>query len=329
MPYAVALGCFDGVHRGHAALIAAAAREAAARGLDLLAWSLVRPTPDGFLCPPRSRRELLRSAGASDVFLAPFEQVRDLSPERFVREILRERFSAELALCGENFRFGAGARGDARTLRRLMREADGDALFLPLLRAPLLPSEREPLREGGDRAASPRERSPASPARASSLSTPGDNQDYTPISSSRARALLAAGDPAGAAALLGRHFTVAGNVARGRGIGRTLGVPTANLPFPQGLTVPRHGVYLARAVLEDGAELDAVCNLGVRPTVEERGDILLECHLLGFAGDLVGRRLRVELRDFLRPERRFPDLPSLRVAALADVQRAKEMTRLG
>lgn len=339
---AVVLGCFDGVHRGHAALLAAARKAARARSLPLTVWSMTgKPGEDaGLLCTEEARRALLLEAGADKVILAPFAGVRGLSCEEFVHNTLRGELGAVLVFCGENFRFGAGGTGSADTLCTLFSADGGETTVLPLLRQERLPGERLPreplpgerlpaerLSEGRSGIFSPSGGTDAPPVGISEGISkrkegcpPSDfPEDVPPISSTRIKALLRAGDPAGAAALLGRYFTVTGEVLHGRALGRTLGFPTANLRFPEVLVQPKRGVYFGHAILPSGERFAAVCNLGVRPTVEREGALLLECCLLSFDRSLYGEILRVEMREFLRPERAFSTKEALRAQVLADL----------
>ena len=301
----VALGCFDGVHAGHRALLLAAKAAAAERGLSFTVWSLTgKPGKGGaasrLLCSEAARERLLREEiGADRVILAPFCAVHALAPEKFVREILQAQLHAAFAVCGENFRFGKGGAGDASVLRALMQAQGGDAFVLPLLRESALRSV-EPM--------------------------PGSPIPVDPVvSSTRIRALLEAGDPAAAALLLGRPFFIEGEVCRGKALGRTLGFPTANLRFPDALVRPKRGVYFGRVTLQDGARYAAVCNLGMRPTVEDGYGLLLECCLLDFSGSLYGQQIRAELLHFLRPERRFASREELQAQVLADLETGKEL----
>src|SRR5581483_11935614 len=146
-----------------------------------------------------------------------------------------------------------------------------------------------------------------------------------PYSSSRARAFLAAGDPARAADILGRPFAIAGPVRHGDHRGRLLGFPTANLALGDHMR-PRAGVYAVRATTARGAALSGVANLGERPTVAGR-DFRLETHLFDFTGDLYGQRLEVALLSFIRPEMKFPDLDALKRQIAVDAAEARQ--RLG
>jgi riboflavin kinase/FMN adenylyltransferase len=151
--------------------------------------------------------------------------------------------------------------------------------------------------------------------------------DGLTVSSTKVREFLLEGNVEGAGLLLGRSHDVEALVERGAGRGRRLGFATANLR-PEGL-LPTLGVYAARARL-DGRTFDAVCNVGVKPTVEESGPVGLEAHLLGHDGsDLYGERVRVEFAARIRPERRFPSLDALRSQIAADVEAARDLLAPG
>jgi len=144
------------------------------------------------------------------------------------------------------------------------------------------------------------------------------------ISSTRIRRLLEGGNVAEANGLLGHPHFLSGVVVTGRQLGRTIGIPTANLTFPEGILVPKFGVY-ATKVTVDGREYPAVTNIGTRPTVNGHG-ITAECHLLDFEGDLYGRQITVAFYDFLRPEQKFASLEELKAQIAADI--AKIQNRL-
>ncbi|PCD01952.1 bifunctional riboflavin kinase/FMN adenylyltransferase [Sphingomonas spermidinifaciens] len=143
-----------------------------------------------------------------------------------------------------------------------------------------------------------------------------------PVSSSRIRQHLIAGEPGDAARLLTRPFTIRGEVEHGAKLGRQLGYPTANLRLGQYLR-PRYGIYAVRGTLPDGTILDGAANLGIRPTIEGEPVELLEPYFLDFTGDLYGRTIDVALIAFLRPEAKFDDLDALKVQMANDVEEAR------
>lgn len=147
------------------------------------------------------------------------------------------------------------------------------------------------------------------------------------VSSSEIRAALAAGDVETAAAMLGRPYSLTGEVIAGKKLGHLLGFPTANQRFPEARVVPRFGVYAVRAVI-DGHAYPGVANVGVRPTVENTENVNCETHLLRFDGDLYGKTIRVEFCRFLRPEKKFESPEALREAVMHNIEETAEYFRI-
>jgi riboflavin kinase/FMN adenylyltransferase len=286
---AVALGVFDGVHLGHRAILATAVAEARRHGLVALACTF-DPHPLEVLQPARAplpltslddRLALIAETGIHTTVVVSFT--------REVAAIEPEAFVREVlvsALKARDIVVGFN--------HRFGRGARGDAELLRVLGARL-----------GFRA------HVVAPLLV----------DRIPVSSSEVRAALQAGDVERAARMLGRPYSVEGEVVRGAGRGRTLGFPTANVKPDRPLPLPA-GVYACQARL--GSERHAaVLNLGVRPTFGET-ELLVEAHLLDFSGDLYGRRLRLEFLRRLREERKFADVEALRRQIALDVAAARE-----
>jgi riboflavin kinase/FMN adenylyltransferase len=271
---AVTIGNFDGVHRGHQALVGAAIAEArSASGTSVVLT--FDPHPSRVLSPERAplalmtleqKAEVLEGLGLDRLLVLPFtpELARE-SPGAFARSLLAETLGARAVVVGANFRFGRNRAGDVALLRQL-----GAGLgFEVRAVAPVL-------------------------------------EDGAPINSTRIREALARGAVESARVLLGRRFFVDGSVVPGVGRGRTLGIPTANLAVVNE-TIPGGGVYACWCRARDeppAPPLPAVVNVGRRPTFGGTS-VLVEAHLLDFDGDLYGRRLRVEFEARLREERRF------------------------
>jgi riboflavin kinase / FMN adenylyltransferase len=275
---AVAIGTFDGVHRGHRAVI----EQAKAAGLRS-AIVTFDPHPRAvlgyevqLLATFERRVELIRGLGPDDLLALEFTpELARLTPEAFAEAVLRP-LGARVVVAGEGFRFGAGRRGDLGLLRRLGFEARSVALV-------------------------------------------------DDISSSRIRELLRAGDVVGAARLLGRPAEVEGTVVAGDQRGGTLGFPTANLAVPTNLLVPGYGIYAGAASVRGTLYRTAV-SIGVNPHyggLERR----IEAFLLGFAGDLYGERLRVELWQRLRDERAFGSETELVEQIARDAEAARMASR--
>jgi riboflavin kinase/FMN adenylyltransferase len=286
---AVAVGNFDGVHRGHQALVAATLAEARARSLRCVALTF-DPHPAQVLQPDRAPRRLmtperkaehLAALGVQTLAVLPFTpELAAETPEGFAAKVLARGLRAGVTVVGEDFRFGKGRAGDVAELRRLGERLGFEVVSLP------------PVLEGG-----------------------------LPVSSTRVRESLEAGDVRTAAALLGRPYFVEGVVVRGDGRGRRLGIPTANLEVENEI-VPRGGVYAVRVRLEEGPPRPAVANLGLRPTFGA-GLPTLEAHLLDFDGSLYGQRLSVAFVDRLRDERRFPGPEALVAQIREDLAAAR------
>lgn len=295
VPSLVAIGNFDGVHRGHAAVLAAAASEALQGGVRprVLTFDphpaqvLGRGSMPVLTTSGRKVSLLLRASPELEVVVEPFTlELSRSSPEDFARDVLAERLQARVVIVGENFRFGRDRRGDLGLLRSVGRSLGFDAHALPLV------SDSEGL-----------------------------------FSSTRVRDALKRGDLEAAERCLGRPHSLSGRVVHGDGKGRSIGVPTANLDaVPEAL--PPYGVYACLVDQEDDsgegrALARGVLNIGVRPTRE--AGFSVEVHLLDFQGDLYDARLRVHLIEGIRDEKRFSSIEALTLQIHTDVSRAREL----
>lgn len=287
-PCVATIGNFDGVHRGHRAVLAALG-EAAARYQLPATVITFEPHPREYFAPERApgrltrlrdKLRLLAAAGAERVLCLRFDaRLAQQSAENFIAQLLVEALGVRYLMVGDDFRFGRGRRGDFSLLAAAAREYGYELARMPTVN------------HGGER-----------------------------VSSTRVREALAAGALDTAAELLGGRYRVTGRVARGEALGRELGWPTANLRFGR-WPPPMRGIYTV-AVHGLGAPRPAVASLGTRPTVHGR-ETLLETHLLDFQGDLYGRHIGVEFLAHQRDETRFDDLEALReqIARDADVAR--------
>ena len=288
---AVAIGVFDGVHRGHQAVLAAMVDASAGAGV-VPAVLTFDPHPLSVVEPQRAPRllttigqrvGLLGDLGVEVVAVAPFDdRVRLLAPEAFATELLVNGLGAVSVTVGSDFRFGNDRAGDAGTLEGL-----GESLGFGV----------------------------------SVVSLVGDDG---PVSSSRIRRLVADGEVAAAADALGRPHEVVGPVVPGDGRGRGIGVPTANLDLPPMLVVPGRGVYAVRASTDGVEWIPAVANIGVRPTFGGDAE-RLEVHLLDTDLDLYGRALRVRFIARIREERTFDGVESLVAQIRDDVETARSL----
>ncbi|MBQ7170691.1 MAG: riboflavin biosynthesis protein RibF [Clostridia bacterium] len=229
--FALALGCFDGVHKGHAALFDALLSRA--EGRIPAAWTFsdaeLSLKKAGRIFPTEEKLRLIGERGVPYAFLYRFSELADLSPETFVSEILVGECGCGLAVCGYDFTFGRGASGSAETLSRLLEPYGVPTVILP------------PVADGEG-----------------------------PISSHRVRLLLGEGRMEDAARLLGRPYFLSGTVEHGARLGRELGFPTINLSVPADAALPRRGVYVSLTEL-DGRSYRSVTNVGTRPTVSGAG----------------------------------------------------------
>lgn len=301
----VAIGVFDGVHRGHAALVRTAAKAAAEREARSVVVTF-DPHPTAVVAPHavpaqltsvERRIELLGALGVDAVCVLPFtEELSQLSPDYFVRHVLVEGLHATAVVVGENFRFGHKAAGDVERLAEL-----GEAFGFEVL----------PQTLSAD--AAPLDGSPAPPKEA--------------FSSTRVRRLLAEGDVAGAADVLGRDFGIEGTVVHGAGRGGTaLGFPTANIEWAPGTAIPADGVY-AGWFHHDSHRHAAAISVGTNPTFEGR-DRTVEAYLLDFDGDLYGERVRLDFTARLRGQVAFAGIEPLIKQIetdVADTRRALEL----
>ncbi|HEV7123616.1 MAG TPA: bifunctional riboflavin kinase/FAD synthetase [Rhodanobacter sp.] len=288
----IAVGAFDGLHRGHQGLLTRVVERAQELECDPVVVSF-EPLPRAFFSPapvPRlsSVRDKLRgfaSVGMRHALLLRFNRALTLmSAGDFVRRVLVERLAAREVWVGADFRFGHKRSGDVALLERMGAELGFAACTIPEIQL------------HGAR-----------------------------VSASRVRALLTAGEFAGAEPLLGRPFVIDGKVQRGNQLGRTLGYPTANIHLHRRVS-PVQGIFAVRVGLgESECSWPGVASLGVRPTVNQVSQPLLEVHLFDFEGDLYGRRMAVEFVAKLRDEQKFDGLEPLKAQMALDSTMAREV----
>lgn len=288
------VGNFDGVHRGHQALVAAVRRSAEAEGGASVVLTF-DPHPSRVLSPERApsalmtidqKAEILGGMGIERLAVLPFTTAfAAKSAADFAREVLSQAIGARAVIVGSSFRFGHGREGDPARLAEL-----GESLGFRVETVGPVP------------------------------------HDGAPISSTRIREALARGAVEAARDQLGRRFFLDGVVSHGDGRGRSIGFPTANVE-PENETVPGNGVYACwcRCLDEPASALrPAVVNIGRRPTFGG-GGVVVEAHLFDFDGDLYGRRLRLEMEHRLRDERVFPGVDALRAQIAADAAEARRL----
>ena len=273
----VALGNFDGFHRGHQAVARAAIDWAREEGRPALIATFdphpvrhFRPDLPPFRLTTLDQREaLFEAAGADAMLVFPFDaDLSRLTAEAFVTDRLVDRIGAAGVVTGEDFTFGANRGGTVGVLRRVGADHGLSARAVG------------PVEDGGE-----------------------------PVSSSRIRDALMAGDCLAATHLLTRPFTILGEVVHGDARGRTIGYPTANMALGS-YQRPRFGIYAVRARLPDGRVVPGAANVGIRPQFQPPVEGL-ETFLFDFDEDLYGQELAIEFHRFLRPEARFDDLDAL------------------
>ena len=291
----VAIGVFDGVHRGHQEILRQTVREARSQGLMPIALTF-DIHPSELFAPDRSppyiaslsqRSDLMQSygGGIETVAVARFDRAfAGLPPEQFVTDVLENRLGARHVLVGADFCYGKGRAGTVTTLLGA-GAANGFAVTVV-----------PPILLGGER-----------------------------VSSTQIRGLIAGGDLPAALTLLGHPFVVEGIVGQGKRLGRTLGYPTANLqPTQPRQLLPGNGVYAAYAYLEDGRAVRAAVSVGTNPTTDSDGGRKVEAFLLdGFDENLYGQSLGLDFREKLRGEEKFDSLEQLVAQMGRDVARAK------
>jgi len=288
----VTVGTFDGVHRGHWAVLQEIRRRAKAAGrrsvlvtFDPHPLRIVRPQHAPLLLTtPVEKKEILAESGLDyAVFISFTERLSRYEPRRFVEEILVQRLGVEELVIGYDHGFGRDRSGDAQTLRDIGAELG----FAVDVVAPI-------------------------------------ETDGEPVSSSRIRRAVSQGRMEEARACLGRPYSVRGVVVRGDGRGRHLGFPTANLQVDQAdKLIPAPGIYAVRGVLRSGTHAGAL-HLGPRPTFQGSPPTV-ELHLLDFDGDLYGAKVRVDFVARLRDVRPFDSAASLVEQMREDVEKAREI----
>ena len=282
----IALGFFDGVHLGHAALLRRTVEEAAARGVVPAVFTFEQVPKEvvtGIPCPlinsPEDRKDLMRRLyGIEEIIMVPFDhEMMTTAWDDFVTELLVKKHHAIHLVAGHDHRFGHKNQGSPELLAEKCAQLGLGCDIIPAVEI------------GG-----------------------------TTVSSTYIRRLVELGQIERANRFLGHPHVLTQQVRHGRRIGHTIGIPTVNLTVPPRVLVPGHGVYAARVCLPDGSTYMAVTNVGTRPTVANGTDITVESWLLDFDGDLYGQTLRVEFCRRIRDEIRFDSLEALKAQISAD-----------
>lgn len=288
----MALGNFDGVHRGHQRVIAAAAQAAREAGAPLGVISF-EPHPRRFHQPdaepfrllnPDQQARVLDAMGVELLYVLPYDaEMVAMTDEAFAAQVLAEGLGARHVTAGSDITFGNGRSGDPDALKRYGAAHGFDVTIV------------KPVGDG----------------------------ELEKFSSSEIRQALEAGRPERAAEILGRPFAIEGVVQRDRQLGRRLGFPTANVPMGD-YVLPKLGVYATRSLLADGRQVPGVANLGKNPTTGEVAP-RLEVWLFDFDEDIYGQTLETDLISFLRPEARFDSIETLVEQVQADARQARAL----
>ena len=287
----VAIGVFDGVHRGHQAILRAAANDAKRNHRPAMAFTFDRHPAEllaperapAYLTTPAQRNKFIAETGMDALIVARFtRELSELGPDAFLRDILKTQLGAEAIVEGEDFGFGRARAGTVDWLREVQSQYD----FTLHAIAPV-------------------------------------SWNGVPVRSTKIREMLKAGEPLAAEELLGHPYLLAGIVVGGQRLGRTLGYPTANLEPAIRQVVPADGVYAVRAILDDGRTFGGACSLGERPTIEGAGRSI-ETFLFDFNEDIYGRGMELQFVKRLRGEEKFNSLDALTAQMARDVEEAKE-----
>lgn len=289
-PCAIALGNFDGIHKGHQQVIQPIFK------YSNLTPSLVTfiPHPQEFftgikkqlLTPIPEKCILLEKLGIKQLILLPFDrELAHLSAEKFVEDILIKKINAKFISVGEDFCFGYQRQGNAKYLESLANKYN---VKVSITKQQNLTIKKENVR----------------------------------ISSSSIRHSLSNGKPELATEMLGREYQIIGKVIEGKKLGRKIGFPTANLEISSEKFLPKKGVYSVKVEVKNNhilSNLHGVMNIGTRPTIEGK-NISVEIHLLDWKGDLYNQILTVKLLTFIRPEQKFSSLDELKKQIKLDCQ---------
>ena len=291
----IALGFFDGVHRGHGALLRRTAEVACRLDATPAAFTFDRPpkevvtgTPVPLINSPQERQELMeRLYGIRQVIMAPFDHAMMTMPwQDFITELLVKRYGAVHLVAGHDYHFGYKNAGNPQLLQEKCRQLGLGCDIIPKV-----------------------------------------EYDGVTVSSTYIRQLVKAGQLERAAEFLGHRHCLSQTVSHGFHFGRTIGIPTINFTVPDHVLVPERGVYITRVYLPDGSSYAGVTNVGTRPTVSDSADVSIETFLLDFDGDLYGKRIRLEFCRRLREERKFETAQALKAEVEKNVAQARAYVR--
>lgn len=296
-PTAIALGNFDGIHQGHCSVLRSLIDDVNSSSQPHIYPSVVSFTPHPreyftgekrqLLTPIPQKAELLADLGIEQLILLPFDRhLSSLAPEEFVVKILVEQLQAKQISVGVDFRFGYQRKGTGIDLKTLAAKYNIEVKLNSL------------------------------------YTYQNASDEKIRVSSSLIRQALKSGEIETANQMLGRAYSLQGEVVTGKQLGRTIGFPTANLDIAPEKFLPRFGVYAVDVFLDD-TTLKGIMNIGCRPTVAGEYPTI-EVHILNWSGDLYGRNLKVNLIGFIRPEQKFASVEALKQQISQDCQLALE-----
>jgi len=286
----VALGLFDGCHRGHIQVIKRAVERARKYDLAPAVFTFDTNTVTSKIgaseriMTDRQKRDFFRSYGIEYIYSPNFSDLKDLSAEDFISDILVKKMNCGAVFCGRDFTFGKNASGDSRLLADICGGRYG--VFCDIIA--------------------------------------DETVNGAKVSSTRIRELIRDGKMLEANILLGHFYSVYEPVIHGHELGRTMNFPTVNQLIPENTVVPKHGVYASFTEI-DGRNYRSITNIGVKPTVEKNSALLAETYIIGYEGDLYGQRLKVSLYDFVRPEMKFGSVNDLFARIASDTEYVKNL----
>ncbi len=286
----VALGLFDGCHRGHNQVIKRAVERARKYDLAPAVFTFDTNTVTSKsgaserIMTDRQKRDHFRSCGVEYIYSPNFALLKDLSAEEFIEEILVRKMNCGAVFCGKDFTFGRNAGGNSRLLADICGSRYG--IFCDIIADETLFGIK--------------------------------------VSSTRIRELIREGKVFDANLLLGHFYSVYEPVIHGHELGRTMNFPTINQLIPENTVVPKHGVYASFTQI-NYKNYRSITNIGVKPTVEKNSALLAETYIIGYEGDLYGQRINVSLYDFVRPEMKFGSIDELFARIAADTEYVKKL----
>ena len=285
----VSMGIFDGIHRGHQAVINTACRFKE-QGLDFVLFTFKTNTVTtkgryGYiemLLSDDLKKEHFEKMGVNLLYSPEFSEMKNMTSSQFVEQVLYEKLNASVVVCGEDFRFGKGAEGDAGKLKTLCEKFH--------IRTVIVRQAK---------------------------------YEDKKISSSEIRECIRQGEIKRANEMLGYNYYYKLPVLHGNKIGRRLDFPTINQEISKEHILPKFGVYITRTKVDKKWRY-SISNIGIKPTVEVRSVPLIETNILDFDGDIYGQVVKVELLDFLRPEQKFESIDELKKQVQSDINKTRE-----